>query len=321
MDTLTHALVGLAVGALRRPDQGRRRPLSVTDRGVLAASLIGAQLPDIDVFLMPGDSLNHLRFHRGYTHSLVGSLVLAALAALLTRTVFRKARWGPLYVWGLLGVLSHLLADVVTGYGTRVLLPWSNLPVHFDLAALIEPWWTVPLGLCLVFGIFRPVQFRRMAALGLIWSSLFLAMRFAGHRQLMAQLREMYGGPRAPVAMTAHPGLWRWNQWHYVVETEQEIYLGQGTPGSAPAEYAHYRKPGPADPVVRAASQDPTLSEILRSSRHPLLSYRRNGDGIHMHVTDFRGGYAFNFDVTLDSILSVTTARRDFDSYGYVTVE
>jgi hypothetical protein len=66
MDTLTHGLLGLTVGAIRQPEG------TPTDRAVLLAAVIAAELPDLD-YLWPSDKLVlvTLRAHRGLSHALV----------------------------------------------------------------------------------------------------------------------------------------------------------------------------------------------------------------------------------------------------------
>jgi inner membrane protein len=48
MDSLTHALLGLTLGALRKPDAPPGTPLAATDRAVLLAAVLAAELPDLD---------------------------------------------------------------------------------------------------------------------------------------------------------------------------------------------------------------------------------------------------------------------------------
>ena len=64
MDNLTHSLAGWALG---------QAGLKTRTRKGLAALILGANMPDIDVFFgnAPWDPL---AIHRGFTHSLVGGV-------------------------------------------------------------------------------------------------------------------------------------------------------------------------------------------------------------------------------------------------------
>ena len=55
MDSLTHALLGLTLGALRKPNAPRGIPLTPTDRAVLLAAVIAAELPDLDYLWPAGE--------------------------------------------------------------------------------------------------------------------------------------------------------------------------------------------------------------------------------------------------------------------------
>lgn len=98
---------------------------------IVAVTALGALLPDIDhensklgrrVWLISW-SLRRLLGHRGLTHS---ALALVALVALVART-------NSTYVIALLvGVASHILLDMLTRRGVRLLYPlpgfWRLIP-------------------------------------------------------------------------------------------------------------------------------------------------------------------------------------------------
>ena len=89
MDNLTHSLAGWALG---------QAGLKTRTRKGLAALILGANMPDIDVFLgnAPWDPL---AIHRGFTHGLPGGVlvmppILAVLLWLLDRwQLSRGAEW------------------------------------------------------------------------------------------------------------------------------------------------------------------------------------------------------------------------------------
>src|SRR5687767_11242625 len=93
MDSLTHGLLGLAIGALRGPDAAPGARLTATDRATLLGCVVAAELPDLD-YLWPAENavLGALRAHRGLSHSLLFAPVVALAATLLMRVVFRDAR-------------------------------------------------------------------------------------------------------------------------------------------------------------------------------------------------------------------------------------
>ena len=80
MDSLTHGLLGLAIGSLRRPDGNRA--------AVLLGCVLAAELPDLDYFWPADNSVLHsLKAHRGLTHS-VFAAPLVAFAGVAAKSLF-----------------------------------------------------------------------------------------------------------------------------------------------------------------------------------------------------------------------------------------
>ncbi len=123
MDNLTHTLVAVT---LVRAGVGRRTP------GATAAMVIASNAPDLDIVTaFTGGAVSYLAAHRGPTHGLVGVVGLAALSALI---VWLAARvWRPaaergsllaLCAVALVGTTLHVLMDLPTSYGVRLLSPF-----------------------------------------------------------------------------------------------------------------------------------------------------------------------------------------------------
>jgi inner membrane protein len=125
MDNITHTLVGVTLGQM-----GLKRQ----SRFAMAACVLGANAPDIDVFaplFMPVDGI---QFHRGPIHSVFAWPVLAVgiVAILWLVDRFRSAPEGavpfraiPLFGVALIGVFSHLFLDWLTTYAIALFAPFS----------------------------------------------------------------------------------------------------------------------------------------------------------------------------------------------------
>ena len=136
--------------------------LKTKTRKGLAALILGANMPDIDVFFgnAPWDPL---AIHRGFTHGLVGGVlvmppVLAGLLWLLDRSQLRSGKpfksGLPMHVpWLIalcyLGALTHPLLDLLTTYSVQLFSPFSALWYHADGLFIIDVW----LWLLLAIGI------------------------------------------------------------------------------------------------------------------------------------------------------------------------
>jgi inner membrane protein len=131
--------------------------LKTKTRKGLAALILGANMPDIDVFFgnAPWDPL---AIHRGFTHGLIGGVlvmppVLAGLLWLLDRwqlsrgVTFRrglKMHTGWLIILCYLGTLTHPFLDMLTTYSVQLFSPFSDRWYHSDGLFIIDVWvWLV----------------------------------------------------------------------------------------------------------------------------------------------------------------------------------
>ena len=80
-------------------------------------------LPDVDYFFIFWDRLAFIRYHRGFTHSLVALPLFALAGALLGRYLGGPRWFKPLFILGLVVLGSHLLLDLATSYGTQAAQP------------------------------------------------------------------------------------------------------------------------------------------------------------------------------------------------------
>ncbi len=130
---------------------------------VVAAGAFAGAMPDLDVFIM-GDYFDNLQMHRGITHSLFFAPVVGPiLGYLFHRVECRRseelASWERLKYWMLamtLAILSHPLLDVLTPYGTQLLLPFTDQRFAIFAMPIIDPVYTVPL----LIGVYLAWRYR-----------------------------------------------------------------------------------------------------------------------------------------------------------------
>jgi membrane-bound metal-dependent hydrolase YbcI (DUF457 family) len=127
--------------------------------GAIAACVAGSLAPDVDAVSMPIGWDIYLRRHQGGTHSLIGSIACAALAAAAVRLLSKRSEFGPLLVAAWAGAAGHLLLDVISGADVRFFWPFGP-PVALPLFAMADPW----LGGLLVLGLVLLAAGRRNSA-------------------------------------------------------------------------------------------------------------------------------------------------------------
>src|SRR4029077_11252910 len=84
-----------------------------------------------------------ITWHRSITHSLVLLPIFSLLLAALTRGIARKFRWeGPSFVILTLlyavGILRHILLDLVTTFGTAIWFPGQWSRPAWDLIFIVD---------------------------------------------------------------------------------------------------------------------------------------------------------------------------------------
>jgi len=140
LDNITHTLVGLT---LVRTGLGRRTP------GALPAMIIASNAPDLDIVTaITGGAVPYLEAHRGTTHGVLGVLLLAIATAIVVALVQRigptmmdperRGSLKPLIRVALVGTALHVLMDLPTSYGIRILSPFSETWFAFDWLPIVD---------------------------------------------------------------------------------------------------------------------------------------------------------------------------------------
>ena len=146
MDTITHGIAGalIAKAAFRRQDMLSAKPVN-RGRIITWSLMLGATFPDSDVLreFFSHNDLLIVTWHRSITHSLVCLPFFALALAALTHWFVRWRKWdspsfGALVAIYAVGILSHILLDLVTSFGTMIWSPvkWSR--PAWDLIFIID---------------------------------------------------------------------------------------------------------------------------------------------------------------------------------------
>jgi inner membrane protein len=313
MDTLTHGLLGAAIAALPWP---RRLTVAADARVALRASLavgvLAAELPDLDYLLPAGDDVLHtLRAHRGLTHALVFVPVIALVASALVKRVFRAASLTALFGRALVTVpLAHLLPDLWTGWGTRLLLPLSDRRLALDWTMVIDPWFTLPLLAAAAWSLRRRADLQRALRWALVVCAGYLLLRVSISHHLAGVVGRAY-----PRAESAHvfPVLLGVTRWRYVARLGTEYAAGTVSLGGLNEQA---RVAALADgPVPPELARIPTVREALEWSRFPVVSLKAEGTTTRVHIADLRyhlhGRPTLAFAIEVTDQGTVTGARLE----------
>ena len=228
MDNLTHSLVGLMIA---RAGLNRLGPRST------ALLIVGANLPDGDLVTALAGGLTYFQCHRGYSHALAISPLLALLPLPIWWLFARKERPGLkafalAFLAVFAGILSHIFLDCWNTYGIRMMLPFSSEWYRLDWVFIVDLWiWAI-----LLIGVFAPLLARlvnseigvarRKSGRGGAWTVLaflcaFLTLRATLHAQAVGVLESRMYDSRRPIRITALPGPFLPWLWTGLVETDR----------------------------------------------------------------------------------------------------
>lgn len=171
MDSLTQIVLGAAVG---EATLGKK----IGNKAMLYGAIAGT-IPDLDVLASHfTDEVSALAIHRGFTHSLVFSVIFSIILGWI---VSRYEKYKNLKDWVLLFFLAfvtHPILDAHTTWGTQFFWPF-DMRLAFKTIFVIDPLYTIPFLVCLIFAIrLKKIDPKRQKynRLGLIISSTYLIL-------------------------------------------------------------------------------------------------------------------------------------------------
>jgi len=283
MDPITHGLTGAVMAqAGLRQRWGRQATL---------ATVVGAMIPDIDVFWSRG--VLALETHRGITHSFVGAIVLASALGAALRPLGREKRWWVLAGLSLGAIVGgHLFIDLINNYGIQLFLPFSKARPALDLVFILDPLVTVPLLVSLACGVFWRARAAWLGRLAFAWLAVYIAALGVSHAAALANLRQAAVAQGiASLRVSALPEPMNPIAWEGFVEDQTHYWQGRVSALGGPVLLAPSLKPVTVA-AAAVAAQSPEVQIYLWFARFPTLIERvENGRRI-LDYTDLRFSYA-----------------------------
>lgn len=205
MDSITQAALGATIGgAIAGRTLGRA--------AYIGGALLGT-LPDLDVVLDYGSAVANFTQHRGFSHSLFIMVPLAVLLALAFhrwKPGLSRGRW---LAFTLAILVTHPLLDCLTTYGTQLFWPIGP-PLAATSIFIIDPIYTLPLLLAVLYGLIRPPAVRAQG-IALAASSAYLLWALGAQALINHRIDEHLAGrdlataPRVVQPMPFTTLLWR----------------------------------------------------------------------------------------------------------------
>jgi inner membrane protein len=172
MDSITHIALGAIIG-----DAIAGRKIG---KMAMALGAVAQSLPDIDFVASSWmDTAHDVMAHRGITHSLLFVVVVALLFAWIGRRRWRGANmsFGWWFFFAGLELFIHIFIDAFNAYGTGWFEPFSHYRVSFNVLFVVDPFFSIWLGISLVAILILKRSHRRRVfwiRFGLILSCCYL---------------------------------------------------------------------------------------------------------------------------------------------------
>jgi len=154
MEPVTHFMTGACLG---------RAGFNRTTAYATLAMTLAAEAPDLDIFWSAAGPIAGFEHHRGWTHTLIGTPVVATVVVLAIYGLHRwrrsrsmhseselPVRWGMLWLCAWIAALSHILLDYTNNYGVRPFFPFNPRWYAGGTVFIFEPVLFVALLLALV---------------------------------------------------------------------------------------------------------------------------------------------------------------------------
>jgi inner membrane protein len=147
MDNLTHSLLGAAIAEVyvekKFKQSGFRPPKNI----FYFFSIFANNCPDLDLLfgLIDNSSLGYMLNHRGWTHTVVGTIPQIFLLMGLAWAWLRFLRQDlmvylkDIFLLIFLGMQAHMILDFFNSYGVHPWSPFNNSWYYLDSIFIIEP--------------------------------------------------------------------------------------------------------------------------------------------------------------------------------------
>jgi inner membrane protein len=267
MDAFTHALTGVLI-AKAIPDRNHQKSIT----RILWSS---ALFPDIDIILYLFGFQTYLFYHRGITHSFIGLPLFTLLLAALFYYLGTLKRFWYLTFLCSIGLISHIILDLITSYGTIIFYPVSTMRYALDYVFIIDLVIISLVTFPLVYIRLTKKREEKICRLALVLLLLYLVFAAFQHKFVLNKLRNICQEkglvvqrmdvlPQPPIPF----------KWLGLVETPQGIYqywihLGQKKGFS----YQWFPYTTPNKYIARAEKLD-TVKLYRWFARYPIIEYK-----------------------------------------------
>lgn len=306
MDLVTQVVLGAAVGEVVLGKKAGNK--------AILWGAIGGLIPDLDVLVTPFYSdVDGLFVHRGFSHSILFSFLLAPLIGWLAYLIHRKSTaatkidWMKVVFWA---AFTHPILDYMTTYGTGAFWPFSDYRVEFGHVGIVDLFYTLPLILVLAVIMFinRSSLLRRKLIVGVVLlTTIYLGATAVNKLYVNAVFEKAYTNSNIEYERFRTTALPLTNfLWMGLAETDSGYYMGL---------YSNFDSEKPKEFIFIARNQDKLQKYAHDEGLQKLIKFTKgwyhvDEDKNGLYLVDLRFGKA-GLDSNADYIFKFNLKEID----------
>jgi len=231
MDSLTHVVTGAVIA--RALDDKK-----VGNWGTVAGLAMGI-FPDLDFVLGLFNRQFHLQYHRGFTHSLLLIPFYSLFFSWLLVKISKRNSFWSFYRICFLVLLSHVLLDLLTSYGTMIFSPFFEHRFAWDLIFIVDSIFSGILFFPWVISLFWRSKAQWFCRASLVLLAAYILFCWTEHHRAIGLAKGFARNLNEPVLdMAALPQPLSPFRWSNYIETRDKVYQG----------FVDFRGKGPSSP-------------------------------------------------------------------------
>lgn len=311
MDPITHGLAGAVIARA-----GFSKSL---ERWGPITGIIVALSPDSDIILRLFGEEIFLRYHRGITHSFFFLPVFSLFWAVVFQRLFKLKRFNHLYLLSFLSILSHILLDLMTSFGTMALSPFTDRRMAWDIVFIVDPYFTAILLIPFVLTFSFKQYKKRLGVLSLAVLAPYTLLCIYNHNYSVSLANRMaYEKGVDPVMVAALPQPLSPFKWVLLIDSGENLYqsfieIESYKEGGHSTKNMVWKK-WPDSPWIEKALRLPGVGFYMWFARFPVGMVKDLADGGHLvEFIDLR------FDIMRGKL--PFTYRVEFNQEGTIIKE
>ncbi len=219
MDTITHTLAGAVIAKAIQDEK-------LEKWGTITGLTMGF-FPDSDFVLGLFNSQFYLEYHRDFTHSLLLIPFYGLFFSWLFVKISKRSHFWRFYKICLPVLVSHVILDLLTSYGTMILSPFLEYRFSWDLVFIIDLFFSGIIFIPFLFGLFWKYKAKWFCRTSLVVLMLYVFFCWLQHNRAIELTKTFSKNLNEEVIQIASiPQPLSPYRWANYVETREKVYQG-----------------------------------------------------------------------------------------------